>query len=108
MDRNNQNKTRYDPRKQANAGSGITTHPIANAKPSGQNCKSSEMNPSRQLWEFSDRVIPPFLILFVIVYRLALELEDNSFHMAIPMMLNGAASGAPAPDSGKKGPIGRS
>ena len=82
MGSNNQNKTRCHPRKKANAGTGMTAHPKAKANPDGQNCKSSEINPRRHLWIFSDRVIPPFLIHFVIVCRLVLELEDGSFHTA--------------------------
>src|SRR5215471_17243245 len=63
---NNQNKARRHPRQKANAGTWITAHPKTNANPDGQNCKSSEINPGRQLWIFSDRVIHPFLIRFVI------------------------------------------
>jgi hypothetical protein len=96
MDSNNQNKTRRNPRKKANAGTGITTHPKANANPSGQNRKASEMNPSRQLWKFSDRVIPPFLILFNIIFRLVLELENDPFHMAMQMTPNVQSSGTAA------------
>jgi len=85
MDSNNQNKTRCIRREKAHAGTGITTHPKANAKPSGQNSITSEMDPCGQLWKFSDRIIPPFLILFVIIPRLVPELENNSFHMVIQM-----------------------
>src|SRR5215467_11053073 len=94
MGSGNQNKTRTKPRKQANAGTGITTQPKANANSSGQNCKSSEMKPRRHVWIFSDRVIPPFLIPFGIICRLVLELENDSFHVAMQITGNAKCSHA--------------
>jgi hypothetical protein len=69
MDRNNQDNTRCNPGKQPSAGTRIAAHPIASSNPKTQNRKANEMNPSRQLWKFSDRVIPPFLVLFVIIEK---------------------------------------
>ena len=86
MDHNHQNNTHCESRKKANAGTGMTIHPKANAKPNGQNRKAGEMNPGRQLWIFSDSVIPPFLILFVITCRFMLEPENNPFHTAMGVM----------------------
>ena len=84
MGNHNQNETRCNPRENTNAG---MPRPIANANPNGQNRKASEMNPSRQLWKFSDRVISPFQVLFAILCRLVLQLEKD-FHTAMRVMPN--------------------
>jgi hypothetical protein len=83
VDHHHQNNTHRESRKKANAGTAMTIHPKANAKPNGQNRKAGEMKPGRQLWIFSDSVIPPFLILLVITRRFMLEPENNPFHTAM-------------------------
>src|SRR5436190_21194140 len=80
---NNQNKTRAEPRKKANAGTGITPRPKADSNPNGQNRKASKMNPSWYLRKFPHRVIPPFLIFFPILCRLVPQLENDPFHTAM-------------------------
>ena len=62
--------------------------PIANTNGNSQNRNAAKLNPRRQVWIFSDRVIPPFLILSEITRRLVLELENDWFHIATQMMPN--------------------
>ncbi len=80
--KNNQNKTRGEPRKQASTGTGITPRPKANSNPNGQGRKASKINPGWYLRKFSHRVIPPFLILFPILSRLMPQFENAPFHTA--------------------------
>lgn len=86
MGSNNQNKTRCNPREKTNAGAAITTRPKVNAKPGGQNRKAGKMNPSRQLWIISDSIILPFLIPFLVLAGVMLELENDPFHAAMRVM----------------------
>jgi len=90
MDRNNQDNTRCKSRKKANGG---VPHPIASSDPKTQNRKTSEMHPSRQFGKCSDRVIPPFLVRFLFICRLGLELENDPFHTAMQMTPNNLVLG---------------
>ena len=70
--------------------------PIPGSNPNTQNRKASEMNPRRQFGKFSDRVIPPFLVLFAFISRLVFELENDPFHTAMQMMPKRQSSGTGA------------